>query len=55
MYLALTPDLAQKIETDLEWQVLPVIQEFSFQKYDAKWFDFSTQKWKTPIILQDFA
>ncbi|MHA2247348.1 MAG: hypothetical protein ACXADY_20545 [Candidatus Hodarchaeales archaeon] len=50
----LTSDLAEKLQTDLNWTVLPIITIGEGCKRTIEFFNQETLKWKNPIILQDF-
>ncbi|MFX1505506.1 MAG: hypothetical protein ACFFDC_05255 [Promethearchaeota archaeon] len=48
----LTSEFAQWLSTDLEWTVMPIIENHNPQRFKIDWYTDKEQQWKTPLILK---
>lgn len=47
----LTSKLAQWLRTDLEWSVMPIVENHNPKNLVFDWYDLKTQQWKAPLVL----
>ncbi|MHA2327498.1 MAG: hypothetical protein ACXACR_03155 [Candidatus Hodarchaeales archaeon] len=52
MWTYLTPKMAHRISTGLEWTVIPVIPSNIPKKPDISWFNKETLDWNTPHVIK---
>ncbi len=52
MWSILSPELVEWIKKDLNWVVIPVIQEYYYQESRINWFDSKKLQWVTPKVLK---
>jgi hypothetical protein len=48
----LTSEFAQWLSTDLEWTVMPIIENHNPQRFKIDWYTDKVQQWKAPFIFK---